>query len=287
MIKQISFCLYFFFKLFNDLIKLLFKKDILLWFYTFVQRDSYISKKIKKQRILFFCPNHLIKFRVETLFNKEPETINWIDNFKKNKKKEKIIFWDVGANIGLYSIYSSVTYKNKINIVTFEPSTNNLRILSRNISINKLYKNISINQMPLGSAVNEYIKFQDNNFNEGSAFNNLNSSQKKINSNINNNTYKIFSTTMDSLMKHRDFQCPNYLKIDVDGNEKFILRGAKNLFKNLNLRGVLIEIDEKGKDFIEITKFFKKNKFKIKSINGNSLFTSPGDEYVRNYIFER
>ena len=59
------------------------------------------------------------------LFKKEPETISWINNFYKFKINKKIKFWDIGANIGVYSIYAGKKYKN-IEIVSFEPSTSNL-----------------------------------------------------------------------------------------------------------------------------------------------------------------
>ena len=87
----------------------------------------------------------MIKWRIDTLLTKEPETIEWINNFKDNKE---LVFWDIGANIGLYSIYAALRYKD-IKIISFEPSTNNLRILSRNISINQLDEKIFINQLPL------------------------------------------------------------------------------------------------------------------------------------------
>ena len=64
----------------------------------------------------------------------EIETINWIRNF--NKKNN---FLGYRINIGIYSIYAAIEHKN-IEITSFEPSTNNLRVLSRNISINKLEK---------------------------------------------------------------------------------------------------------------------------------------------------
>jgi hypothetical protein len=51
----------------------------------------------------FTTPNILTKWRVRTFASKEPETLNWIDQFK-----DESIFWDVGANIGLYSIYSAL-----------------------------------------------------------------------------------------------------------------------------------------------------------------------------------
>ena len=43
---------------------------------------------------------------------KEPETLKWIDKFEN---KENDIFWDIGSNIGLYSIYNSIkTIKQKL-----------------------------------------------------------------------------------------------------------------------------------------------------------------------------
>ena len=42
-------------------------------------------------------------------YSKEPETLDWIENFDD---KGKIIFWDIGANIGLYSIYAAVKFEN-------------------------------------------------------------------------------------------------------------------------------------------------------------------------------
>ena len=52
-----------------------------------------------------------------------------------------MIFWDIGANIGIYSIYAALKHQH-IQVVSFEPSTSNLRILSRNISINNLDEKI-------------------------------------------------------------------------------------------------------------------------------------------------
>ena len=65
------------------------------------QEDSYIEKKVY-QNLKFLFP---IKSQAEgkALFDQEPETLEWIDTFQNDKK---IIFWDIGANIGIYSIYA-------------------------------------------------------------------------------------------------------------------------------------------------------------------------------------
>ena len=88
---------------------------------------------------------YLTAWRVETFFTKEPETLEWIDNFEK---KDNLIFWDIGANIGLYSIYNSLKNPNSTTI-SFEPSSSNLRVLTRNISINNLENRIKLFPMPL------------------------------------------------------------------------------------------------------------------------------------------
>ena len=71
---------------------------------------------MKKKEIKFFIPNTVTEWRVDTLLSKEPETIKWIDEFDGEKK----IFWDIGANVGIYSIYAVVKHQN-IEVVSFEP----------------------------------------------------------------------------------------------------------------------------------------------------------------------
>ena len=80
-------------------------------------------------------PTNLINYRIKTFHSKEPETLDWIDKFDNNS-----IFWDIGANIGLYSCYASL--KKDCNVFSFEPSVFNLEILSRNIFINNLEKKL-------------------------------------------------------------------------------------------------------------------------------------------------
>ena len=113
------------------------KRFIMLRFKEFLEKKSYINKTIFNKKISFFTPNELIRWRVDTILDKEPETIQWINTFDN-----KCIFWDIGANIGLYSIYAAKNKKN-IKVYSFEPSTSNLRTLSRNISINKLQNKIN------------------------------------------------------------------------------------------------------------------------------------------------
>ena len=46
----------------------------------------------------FYVINSITKFRAETFFDKEPDTIKWIKNYNGDGD-----FIDIGANIGIYS----------------------------------------------------------------------------------------------------------------------------------------------------------------------------------------
>ena len=113
-----------------------------------------------------FTPNVATKSSVDHFFV-EKETLNWIKSFDKT---ENLIFWDIGANIGLFSLYNANINPNSITYA-FEPSTSNLRVLTRNISINNLEKKIKIIPIPLTNKKNAFQEMNENEFVEGSAYN--------------------------------------------------------------------------------------------------------------------
>ena len=243
-------------RIFFNLIYQLFyflNKNLLLKFTAFIEKKSYSEIKINNKKIFFFSPNEILKWRIDTYFSKEPDTLKWIDKFSN---KRNIIFWDIGSNIGLYSIYAALKKKN-INITSFEPSTSNLRILSRNIFINKLIKRINICQIALSNKKNQFSFFNEHKFIEGYALHTL---SRKINNNY-ENSYKIFSSDAYSLLQNSSLKCPHYIKIDVDGNELEILQGFRQQLKNPRIKEILIEIDVKSKNFKNILKIMKKNNF--------------------------
>ena len=112
--------------------------------------DELIKNMLTKKEIIehkelkfnFHVPNRLNYFRVNTFSSKEPETLNWIDTFAKQN-----VFWDIGANIGLYSCYAAKRADSKV--YAFEPSVFNLELLAKNIYINLLTDKIIIIPFPL------------------------------------------------------------------------------------------------------------------------------------------
>ena len=95
--------------------------------------DNAFERKIycKFKDIRFSIRNFskVCRFRAKTFSYKEPDTLNWIDSFDAESS-----FIDIGANVGIYSLYASYKLKN---IYAFEPDALNFSLLNLNIFDNK------------------------------------------------------------------------------------------------------------------------------------------------------
>ena len=72
------------------------KEDLLL---------AKIEDPITEKIIKFSLKGETTYYRAKTLFTKEPETIDWIRKFEKDS-----VFYDIGANVGVYSLFSSLEH---------------------------------------------------------------------------------------------------------------------------------------------------------------------------------
>jgi FkbM family methyltransferase len=205
--------------------------------------------------------NYLIKYRIDTILSKEPDTINWIKGFKKDD-----IFFDIGANIGLYSCFAA---KNGITTYSFEPSVFNTEILVKNININNLNSLITLVPLCLHqkSLVSNFNLSSDE---RGAALSTFSESYthdgKKLNITMSYNTLGI---SLDEFIKLFSIPYPNKIKIDVDGIEHLILKGAENVLKKCD--SILIEVNENfSEQFREVKTILSENNFSLKEKNKTS-----------------
>jgi len=201
------------------------------------------TKNKNKVELQLYTPNTLCSFRAETFSTKEPETLEWIEEFGANGA----VLYDIGANIGLYSIYHSVLNKGKV--IAFEPSFFNLKLLVKNINLNSTQDFITVITTPLTSH-NGASNFQYEDDTEGQALSafgvDFGYDGKSINSNLSVN---VIGSSLDSLIESKTIEdSPDLVKIDVDGIEHLILSGAINTFKRKSCKSVLVEVNE---DFLE------------------------------------
>ena len=91
--------------------------------------------KYDGQKVKFSLPSEICVERAFTLLTKEPETIKWINSFEKDE-----IFFDIGANIGVYSLWAAM-YRS-CRVFSFEPEASNYAILNENIQANNAHGNV-------------------------------------------------------------------------------------------------------------------------------------------------
>lgn len=221
----------------------------------------------KKIFLKFYTPNSRCKARVETFSSKEPETLNWID-----RQLNDSVFFDVGANIGLYSIYYAKIKRGKV--YSFEPSVYNLEQLSKNINLNKLQKKITIISNPLNDK-NKISQLIYNNIDKGGSgilFDNKTEVKKRHEKE--KFSYLSLGLSLDHLTEKGLIQYPNCIKLDVDGNERLIIEGSKKNLVNKKCRSILVESNSLD-DLNLITKILKNYGFKYnykESSNINKIF---------------
>ena len=133
----------------------------------------------------------------------------------------KVIF-DIGANIGITSIYLATIFPNA-NIYSFEPLKENFDILQKNTS---QFGNIKIFNIGLG-AVNGSFKvyMSDDNENYGGV-----SFYSEVEGNLNKSYSECEVKNVNVIMEELDIICVDLIKIDTEGAEYDILTSFKYEF---------------------------------------------------------
>lgn len=199
-----------------------------------VEHDGYVLR--------FSVPNRLCRWRAETFSTKEPETLGWI-----NAMSNGAVLWDIGANVGLYTIYAAKA--RNCEVYAFEPSVFNLEVLARNIFINGCTK---AGDTKKGRVVIVPIALSNR-----TALNNMKLSSTEwggalstFGENYGWDGQPIFKTfefgtigiRMDDLNHSMAIPTPDFIKIDVDGIEHLILSGGEEVLSAV--KGVLIEVND-------------------------------------------
>ena len=223
----------------NDLITVI-DKDV---------REVIHQNKNKLVKFKIHTPNEICAVRHNTFSTKEPEMLDWIEQYGEGGT-----FFDIGANIGIYSLYYAKSKGGKV--VSFEPSVFNLRQLAKNVSLNRLENSITIVPNPLSNSTGVAV-FKNDNSEEGGALSSFGVDYghdgKTISGNI---RYAVTGFSLDDFLKYSSIgEYPNLIKIDVDGIEHLILSGAKNTLKSKSLKSVYIEVND---DFEEQSAGVKK-----------------------------
>ena len=149
-------------------------------------------------------------------------------------QKNDIVF-DVGANVGYVTGLMSFLAGSKGKVFSFEPNPLILNRLNRNIDLiqRKLsFSNISLHPIGLSDRIGEFILYVPNNFedNEGIATLETLENAKKI---------VIRTDVLDNFIS--DKLVVKLLKVDVEGQEMSVFRGAIKSLEQRRIQNIIFE----------------------------------------------
>ncbi len=222
----------------------------------------------------------LEQYRAASYSTKEPETLDWLDRSLTGND----VFFDVGANIGLYSLYAAKICPT-CRIYAFEPESQNFARLCQNIVLNG-----TTNITPCNFLLSDreaFDLFYVSRLEPGSA---LHSFGRLSDYQMGHETVPLrqgaLSLTLDALVVRYGLPQPTLLKIDVDGIEEKILDGAGLALKSEQLHSILLEVNVT--DGSRVTDLVRKMEcFGYKLFRKSEWVAELNGLKAQNYIFQR
>jgi len=196
-------------------------------------------KRVRVENVSFSiqCSNWITHFRWYLFKKKEPEVRHF---FQKYLKENDVVF-DVGANIGVFSLFVAALGRDSA-VYAIEPEISNIARLRENILANGFQERIK----PICAGVSDrvgitrlYLSSEE----PGAAVHSISDSELEkthLGYDVVGDE-AVISLTLDYLAAELGI-VPNLIKIDTDGNERKILLGGKKVLADRRLRAIIIEM---------------------------------------------
>jgi FkbM family methyltransferase len=170
---------------------------------------------------------------------------------------------DVGAHAGHYTLLSSKRVGANGKVITIEADPSNFEILNRNIKLNGLTNVIPINYAVYSkqTKLKLYLPVEESGF---SIYNTIMINRAKIDEKF----IEVNANTLDYLLQQNGIRDANWIKIDVEGAEFEVLKGAHNILSNSKDIALLIEVH--GKDnYKPVVEFLNSYNFNVEFERSN------------------
>ena len=181
--------------------------------------------------------------------------------FLESILEEEMQVIDVGGHIGVTSVVIAKKIGDKGRLYSFEPIPEFYSILKRNLSSNRL-KNVKVYQLGVG----DYTGRAD--FYENAASSSIvpREGDKKL---------RVDLTTIDTFLNEEDIERIDFINMDCEGSEFFVLKGAEAILRNDKVK-IFCEIHHPFLKELDISvqnivKYLQKLRFQVYSISLDNL----------------
>lgn len=163
----------------------------------------------------------------------EPETLAWIDSFAPGA-----VLWDIGSSLGLYSLYAALD--PSLQVVAFEPSGFNFGCLIEHIALNGMGERVRAFCIALGDTNSIGDLFMSH-ASPGHGGNSLNRAENQFQAFTPVFRQAVLAYSVDHFRATYALPAPDHIKLDVDGIELEIIRGAVQTLPSVT--SIMIEVE--------------------------------------------
>lgn len=200
----------------------------------------------------------------------------------KNFIKPGMSVIDIGANIGLYSVIIDKLIQSQGEIFAFEPSKEIFNLLKNNLKLNKCNQ-VKPFPIALGEADNQTLNLVlEKGYGDGFRYIN---NKLQVNNQEIKETEEVQMMTLDTFMEKQNKTKIDFIKIDVEGYECQVLKGAEQILSVNKNTIVLYENSEiglkrAGHSQAELSNYLKKLGFKLLSWDTCRQQWNSNEQYV-------
>jgi FkbM family methyltransferase len=231
--------------------------------------------------VRFAAVNEMTAWRTRTAMAKEPGTIAWIEQMSAGD-----VLLDIGANVGLYALCAA-RFRG-VRVFAFEPESQNFALLNTNIHLNALQDSVLAYCVALADET-RFDALYVSSFEAGASCHSFGESLRPDGLPLVAAFRQgCFATTLDALTGSGAIPVPRHIKIDVDGIEHKVIRGAARTLADRRVSSVLIEINGKCDAHWGIVDFMLEQGFNYSEDETQRALRSEGPfAGTGNYVFRR
>lgn len=186
------------------------------------------------RRLVYVTPNRMTQWRALSLFEKEPSTIEWLESMGEGDR-----LLDVGANVGMYSVYAAVM--RGVMVTAVEPEAQNFALLVQNIEKNGLWGRVD----PWAIALSDKPGFARLHLSALAPGGSCHSYGQEVGFDLQPRPTKrqqgCAASSIDVMVEAGHWPQPDHVKVDVDGLEHDVLTGGERTLARV--QSLLIEIN--------------------------------------------
>ena len=174
---------------------------------------------------------------------------DWITDFFIRYIKLGMTTFDIGANIGWYTLLCGDLVGHRGKVYSFEAEPNTFRLLNSSVEINGFFDRVMVENLGVTEKSGK-LEFYSYKYHQGSSTFHKSELTGQYKDDI--TTIEVDTVSLDEYCEKNSINKIHFMKIDAEGSEPQIIKGAERLLKNDCIETILMEYTDANLEAVNI-----------------------------------